>query len=679
MNGLRVLYELTRQAPSPAWDQPSILERILYHGHSQPHMSGGEGPTLARHEVLWRKDATDRAISGAALFKNRVMNKKREREKARKKLIKDTEALLTAATLLGKEECALDAMEPLQEAIAKALEVNDKKLLAALTEAERNMTRLRAEEKLHDALQALSTKRPVTTRKAIEELIELEQAAKDRGTAPRGKIMQQSAKLRTVLEAEVVLSKRLGPAAQMRRARDREEDIQVIVALQKALSTGTEKKVWGDLLREANAVATKLALEIELARAAVLPTAWESLPEAAPDGKKKGPQFARSIHHIDQKAIAIAAGDDPPAPGPPEGSVQVEETDMDAVRMILWQLRQPPPPPLPATEPPEAPASGPKPKGKRAKDKKKKKEVVLIANHSFKPTEELAPLCLSFTKGDSVVLDEGMGAESAWWIGHLQSSPDEIKAFPRGYVRMQSEPAPPPPPLGTARCVKETDLRDGEEKDSNKLGLIEEKQKVQVLETKVMPSNVTIARVLLLDDAFAEAKAKPPSPSSSEDSPRPSSTDDAVSAVVESLVKQLEMAGGDVKEEDKVEAEPGAEGGTPQVLTLEVMPEDDDEARLLKKYPAGVSGRHMRELAKDGPTRELGELKEEDEEEEEEEEEKTEADAKAGETDKAGEDEEEEEEDDEDEESSETESDVSTHTPRPERVGWCSYIGAPKQ
>ena len=71
MNGLRVLYELTRQAPSPAWDQPSILERILYHGHSQPHMSGGEGPTLARHEVLWRKDATDRAISGAALFKNR--------------------------------------------------------------------------------------------------------------------------------------------------------------------------------------------------------------------------------------------------------------------------------------------------------------------------------------------------------------------------------------------------------------------------------------------------------------------------------------------------------------------------------------------------------------------------------------------------------------------------------
>ena len=214
------------------------------------------------------------------------MKKKMEREKARKKLIKDTEALLTAATLLGKEECALDAMEPLQEAIAKALEVNDKKLLAALTEAERNMTRLRAEEKLHDALQALSTKRPVTTRKAIEELIELEQAAKDRGTAPRGKIMQQSAKLRTVLEAEVVLSKRLGPAAQMRRARDREEDIQVIVALQKALSTGTEKKVWGDLLREANAVATKLALEIELARAVVLPTAWESLPEAAPDGKK---------------------------------------------------------------------------------------------------------------------------------------------------------------------------------------------------------------------------------------------------------------------------------------------------------------------------------------------------------------------------------------------------------
>ena len=131
------------------------------------------------------------------------------------------------------------------------------------------------------------------------------------------------------------------------------------------------------------------------------------------------------------------------------------------------------------------------------------------------------------------------------------------------------------------------------------------------------------------------------------------------------------------EEEDKVEAEPGAEGGTPQVLTLEVMPEDDDEARLLKKYPAGVSGRHMRELAKDGPTLELGELKEEDEEEEEEEEEKTEADAKAGETDNAGEDDE--EEDDEDEESSETESDVSTHTPRPERVGWCSYIGAPKQ
>lgn len=513
INGLRVLYELTRQAPTPSeWMDTSILERILGHGHPQAWMSGGAGPTLARHEVLWRKEAEDRAREGAALFKDRVMKQKMERIRKRKKLVKETTAELAAALEAAVKECNFDAIGPLKAVIDKATPLNEKKLLAHLTEAERALMRLQAEEKLSQAMHIARTTRPIKSRDAILVLLGSEKECKSRGTKERSKLITDSGNLRLTLEAEVKLGKALKGARRIQIAQDRARDLETIASLQTAIKNGTKRKVEGDLLREARAVNLKLCLEIELSRATRLPVAYESLPDAGDDAvsalrtptpsRTSGSGLGRSGSRPSTAASDKDVGGPPPEA--PLGSVMVAEADMDAVKMILFRMRQPPPPPLPTMEPSEPPKKKKDAGGRR---KKERPEIVLLANHNFIPTEEHESRCLTLRKGGEVILDEGMGEDGQWWLGHLRSKPKVIRAFPRSYVRMQNDPPPPTPPPGTARCVKQTPLREAQATESKKLGIIEVNQKVQVLQKVKTENGAVMARVLLLDDEFAQAQA----------------------------------------------------------------------------------------------------------------------------------------------------------------------------
>ena len=210
--------------------------------------------------------------------------------------------------------------------------------------------------------------------------------------------------------------------------------------------------------------------------------------------------------------------------------------------MILYMMRQPPPPPLPTMDPPEPPPP-PKKKDAAAASKKERPKIVLIANHTFIPKREdefedearsgsededeeeeeqaaeerrrkrevFEERCLMLRKGEEVILVEGMGESGQWWLGYLPAKPKVIRAFPRSYVRLETEPAPgTAPPPGTARCVKETPLREAADKDSKKLGVIEVNQKVQVMQKVAADSGAVMARVLLLDDEFAEAQVRVP-------------------------------------------------------------------------------------------------------------------------------------------------------------------------
>eukprot|EP01043_Picozoa_sp_COSAG02_P016647 COSAG02_NODE_737_length_17855_cov_18.729049_7_plen_553_part_00 len=518
-NGLRVLYELTRQAPTPSeWMDTSILERILGHGHPQSWMSGGEQPTLARHDVVWRKEAEDRAREGAALFKDRVMKQKMERIRKRKKLVKDTSAELVSVLEAAGKECNFETIEPLKAVIDKATSLNEKTLLEDLTKAERALLRLQAEEKLSQALHTARTNRPIESRDAIVVLLGYEKECKTRGTKERGEIMTVSGHLRPTLEAEVKLGKALKSAGRIKIARDRPRDLELIASLQTTIKSGTKRKVEGDLLREARAVCMKLCLEIELSRAVRLPLVYESLPYAGGEVSSRGPTPSSAPRPgtsstrpgtSGSRASTAASEHDEigPPPEAPLGSKMVEETDMDAVKMILFHMRQPPPPPLPNMEPPE-----PLPPPKINKDaaggrKKERPAIVLLANHNFIPAEEHGSRCLTLRKGSEVILDEGMGKDGEWWRGHLSSKPKEIRAFPRSYVRMKSDPPPPSPPPGTARCVQQTPLREAQSADSKKLGVIEVNQKVQVLQKVKTEKGAVMARVLLLDDEFAQAQA----------------------------------------------------------------------------------------------------------------------------------------------------------------------------
>jgi hypothetical protein len=481
-------------------------------------MSGGEGPTLARHDVLWRKEAEDRAREGAALFKDRVMKQKMERIRKRKKLVKETTAELAVALEAAGKECNFEILEALKALIDKATLLNEKKLLAGLIEAERALMRLQAEEKLSQALHIARTNRPIVSRDAILVLLGCEKECKTRGTKERGEVMTASAHLRPTLEAEVKLGKALKSACRIKIARDRPRDLETIESLQTTIKIGTKRKVAGDLLREARAVCMKLCLEIELSRAVRLPLAYESLPDAGCDtppsrmatpsstAPRPGTSSTRPGTSDSRASAAASEHDDAgPSPEQPVGSKMVEETDMDAVKMILFRMRQPPPPPLPIMEPPE-------PLPKKKKDaaggrKKERPEIVLLANHNFIPAAQHESRCLTLRKGSEVILDEGMGEDGEWWLGHLPSKPKGIRAFPRSYVRMKSDPPPPSPPPSTARCVKQTPLREAQSTDSKKLGVVEVNQKVQVLQKVKTENGAVMARVLLLDDEFAQAQA----------------------------------------------------------------------------------------------------------------------------------------------------------------------------
>ena len=348
--------------------------------------------------------------------------------------------------------------------------------------------------------------------------------------------------------------------------------------------------------------------------------------------------------------------------------MQVEETDMDAVKMILYMMRQPPPPPFPHTEPPEPPKL-PKKKDASTASKKERPKIVLIANHSFipkkkdeviilkddesivdeaeklkrgvrTPKEEFQARCLMLRKGQEVILVEGMGELGQWWLGYLPAKPKVIRAFPRSYVRMEKEPAPGTlPPPGTARCIKETPLRVSADKDSKQLAVVEVNQKVQVMQKVAAEIGAVMARVLLLDDEFAEAQALP-EPSESEDD----SDEEEVEEVLEELIDMVEEVAGVVEAlignvvvevEGKLEEREGSlvqtEDGA-EVLPLELMDGTDGVGGLIPKKEGGSDD------------------------------------------DEEGSGEEEEEE----EESDDAESEGSPlATPKPKRVGWAMYCGAP--
>ena len=480
--------------------------------------------------MLWRKEAEDRAREGAILFKDKVMKQKMERIRKRKQLVKDTTAELTVAVAAARKECNFEAIGPLKSVIDKATALKEKTLLADLTDAERALMRLQAEEKLSQALDGARTARPITSRDAIVVLLDCEKQCKTRGTNERGKIMTASAQLRPTLEAEVKLGISLRTASRIKVARDRARDLEVIGALQTTIKTGTKRKVDGGLLREARAVCLKLCLEVELSRAVRLPVAYESLPDDGVDAAsplralspppavsrpgtsttRPGTSSTRPGTSESRPNTAVSEHDDDgPPPIPPVGSVMVAETDMDAVKMILFRMRQPPPPPRPTMDPPEPPPPPKKKKDAGGGRQKERPEIVLLANHNFIPAEEHESRCLTLRKGEEVILDEGMGEAGQWWLGHLRSKPKLIRAFPRSYVRMKSDPPPPPPPPGTARCIKQTPLRAAQATDSKKLGMVEAAQKVQVLEKVQTESGAVMARVLLLDDEFARAQALP--------------------------------------------------------------------------------------------------------------------------------------------------------------------------
>lgn len=253
-NGLRVLYELTRQAPtSKNWNEPRILDRILGHGHPQPWMSGGAGPPLARHDVLWRKEAEDRAIQGAALFKDHVMKRNMERQRMRKKLIKDTIAELDRCMLEAEKECNFEMIASIKSVIDQAGKINDKELMALMTDAERALIRLEAECKLSQVMTnaTAAANRPIRTRDAIMQILELEKDCKARGNKMSAVgIITQAEKLRPVLEAEVKLGKALDNAMQIKApARDRPKDLELIEGLQRTLKTAAARKLcWaGDI------------------------------------------------------------------------------------------------------------------------------------------------------------------------------------------------------------------------------------------------------------------------------------------------------------------------------------------------------------------------------------------------------------------------------------------------
>ena len=290
------------------------------------------------------------------LFKDKVMKQKMERIRKRKKLVKDTTAELAAVLEAAGKECNFEAIEPLKSVIDKATALSEKTILADLTEAERALMRLQAEEKLSQAMDIARTTRPITSRDAIVVLLGCEKQCKTRGTKERGKIMTASAQLRPMLEAEVKLGIALKTASRIKIARDRARDLEAIAALQTTIRTGSRRKVDGDLLREARAVCLKLCLEIELSRAVRLPVAYESLPDAGvdaisplrapsppPSAPRPGTSSTRPGTSDSRPSTTASEHDDGgPPPEPPLGSVMVAETDMDAVKMILFRMRQPP-------------------------------------------------------------------------------------------------------------------------------------------------------------------------------------------------------------------------------------------------------------------------------------------------------------------------------------------------